>query len=54
MIDEDLSFAELLTLLVASHLQEAEEMVKNSNLQFLGVLYKPFHLPDVPSVLEAV
>ncbi|HQY74375.1 MAG TPA: hypothetical protein PLK44_11740 [Aestuariivirga sp.] len=54
MIDDDLTFAELLTLLVASHLQEAEEMVKNSNLQFLGVLYKPFHLPAVPSVLEAV
>lgn len=35
------------------HLQEAEEMVKNSNLEFLGVLYKPFHLPDVQSVLEA-
>ena len=33
---------------------EAEEMEgQKSDLQFLGVLYKPFHLPDVQSVLEA-
>ena len=34
-------------------LQEAEKVVKKLDLQLLGVLYKPFHLPDVKSVLEA-
>jgi CheY-like chemotaxis protein len=36
------------------YLEEAEKLVKSSGLDLLGVLYKPFHLPDVKSVLEAV
>lgn len=36
------------------YLEEAEKLVKSSGLDLLGVLYKPFHLPDVQSVLEAV
>jgi two-component system response regulator MprA len=34
-------------------LQEAEQLVKKLDLRLLGVLYKPFQLPDVQSVLEA-
>ena len=34
-------------------LSEAEQLVKKLSLDLLGVLYKPFHLPDVKSVLEA-
>lgn len=34
-------------------LHEAEKVVKKLDLQLLGVLYKPFQLPDVQSVLEA-
>jgi DNA-binding NtrC family response regulator len=33
------------------HLHEAEKIVKNLDLQFLGVLHKPFQFPDVQSVL---
>lgn len=33
-------------------MSEAEKVVKNLDLQLLGVLYKPFQLPDVKSVLE--
>jgi response regulator of citrate/malate metabolism len=35
------------------HLNEAEELVKKLDLELLGVLYKPFHLPDVQSVLAS-
>ncbi|MBC8038580.1 MAG: response regulator [Rhizobiales bacterium] len=34
-------------------LREAEKAVKDLGLQLLGVLYKPFQLPDVKAVLEA-
>ena len=34
-------------------LHEAEQIVKNLDLELLGVLHKPFQLPDVQSVLEA-
>ena len=33
-------------------LREAEKMVKKLDLRFLGVLYKPFRLPDVKSILD--
>jgi CheY-like chemotaxis protein len=35
------------------HLNEAEQLVKKLDLELLGVLYKPFQLPDVQSVLAA-
>ena len=35
-------------------LREAEKMVKKLDLRFLGVLYKPFRLPDVKSILDGV
>ena len=35
------------------YLLEAEQVVKKLDLELLGVLYKPFQLPDVKSVLEA-
>ena len=34
-------------------LHEAEQVVKKLDLDLLGVLHKPFQLPDVQSVLEA-
>jgi response regulator of citrate/malate metabolism len=34
-------------------LNEAEQLVKKLDLDLLGVLHKPFQLPDVQSVLEA-
>ena len=34
-------------------LHEAEQLVKSLDLGFLGVLHKPFQLPDVQSLLEA-
>jgi CheY-like chemotaxis protein len=34
-------------------LNEAEQLVRKLSLDLLGVLYKPFQLPDVQSVLEA-
>ena len=34
-------------------LHEAEQLVKKLDLDLLGVLHKPFQLPDVQSVLEA-
>jgi two-component SAPR family response regulator len=33
-------------------LHEAEKVVKKLDLQLLGMLYKPFLLPDVMSILE--
>lgn len=44
-----------IVLMSSNHrgLQEAEEIVKNLDLEFLGVLHKPFQLPDVRSLLEA-
>jgi DNA-binding NtrC family response regulator len=35
-------------------LREAEKMVKKLDLRFLGVLYKPFRLPDVKSILDGI
>ena len=35
------------------HLHEAEQLVKKLDLELLGVLHKPFQLPDVQSVLES-
>ena len=35
------------------HLNEAEQLVKKLDLRLLGVLYKPFQMPDVQSILEA-
>ena len=35
------------------YLLEAEQVMKKLNLELLGVLHKPFQLPDVKSVLEA-
>ncbi len=35
------------------HLKEAEQLVKTLDLDLMGVLHKPLHLPDVKSVLEA-
>ena len=34
-------------------LNEAEQLVKKLDLELLGVLHKPFQLPDVRAVLEA-
>jgi CheY-like chemotaxis protein len=34
-------------------LHRGEQVTKKLDLQLLGVLYKPFQLPDVQSVLEA-
>jgi len=34
-------------------LHEAEQLVKKLDLGLLGVLHKPFHLPDVQLLLEA-
>ena len=34
-------------------LNEAEQLVKELDLDLLGVLHKPFQLPDVRAVLEA-
>lgn len=34
-------------------LLEAEQVVKKLDLELLGVLHKPFQLPDVQSLLEA-
>jgi CheY-like chemotaxis protein len=44
-----------IVLMSSNHrgLQEAEEIVKNLDLELLGVLHKPFQLPDVQSLLEA-
>jgi len=33
-------------------LREAEKLVKKLDLRFAGVLYKPFRLPDVKSILD--
>ena len=38
---------------MTSYLHEAEKLVKKLDLELLGVLHKPFQLPDVQSVLEA-
>lgn len=35
-------------------LREAEKMVKKLDLRFAGVLFKPFRLPDVAAILDAV
>lgn len=35
------------------YLLEAEQVVKKLDLDLLGVLHKPFQLPDVQSLLEA-
>jgi DNA-binding NtrC family response regulator len=35
------------------HLHEAENIVKKLDLDLLGILHKPFQLPDVRAVLEA-
>ena len=35
------------------YLLEAEKVMKKLDLELLGVLHKPFQLPDVKSVLEA-
>ena len=35
------------------YLHEAEQLVKKLDLGLLGVLHKPFQLPDVQSLLEA-
>ncbi|MDO8353561.1 MAG: response regulator [Aestuariivirga sp.] len=35
------------------YLLEAEKVMKKLDLELLGVLHKPFQLPDVTSVLEA-
>jgi DNA-binding NtrC family response regulator len=44
-----------IVLMSSNHrgLHEAEEIVKNLDLELLGVLHKPFQLPDVQSLLEA-
>jgi len=44
-----------IVLMSSNHrgLQEAEEVVKKLDLELLGVLHKPFQLPDVRSLLEA-
>jgi DNA-binding NtrC family response regulator len=33
-------------------LREAEKLVKKLDLRFSGILYKPFRLPDVKSILD--
>jgi DNA-binding NtrC family response regulator len=33
-------------------LREAEKLVKKLDLRFAGVLFKPFRLPDVKSILD--
>ena len=33
-------------------LREAEKLVKKLDLRFAGVLYKPFRLPDVKSIMD--
>jgi DNA-binding NtrC family response regulator len=33
-------------------LREAEKLVKKLDLRFTGILYKPFRLPDVKSILD--
>jgi DNA-binding NtrC family response regulator len=35
-------------------LREAEKFVKKLDLRFAGVLFKPFRLPDVVTILDAV
>ena len=35
-------------------LREAETMVKKLDLRFAGTLFKPFRLPDVAAILDAV
>jgi DNA-binding NtrC family response regulator len=44
-------------ILLSGHdhsLREAEKIVKKLDLRFAGVLYKPFRLPDVKSILDGL